>query len=143
MAKKKPYVHKSPVRFTHTDPAGYVFFPRFFEMFQAAVEDWFNEGMEVDYAEMIRQGYGLPTAKTECTFMAPSRLGDLLELSVVLEKVGTSSIAIRFEGRVGEELRLKANSVLVVISLETGRPVPIDDDLRERLNWYLGNQSGE
>ena len=92
---------------------------------------------------MIRQGYGLPTAKTECTFMAPSRLGDLLELSVIPEKVGTSSIAIRFEGRVGDELRLKAHSVLVVISLETGRPVPIDDDLRERLNWYLEDKTDD
>jgi len=137
MATKKPFVHVSPVRFTHTDPAGYVFFPRYFEMFQAAVEDWFNLGMEVDYAEMIRQGLGLPTAKTECTFMAPSRLGDILELSVVPEKVGTSSIGIKFEGRVGDELRLEAHSVLVVISLESGRPVPLSDDLRERVNWYL------
>ncbi len=32
----------APVRFTHTDPAGYDFFPRFFEMFQACVEDWFH-----------------------------------------------------------------------------------------------------
>ncbi len=137
MASKKPFIHKSPVRFTHTDPAGYVFFPRFFEMFQAAVEDWFNEGLEVDYAGMVNNlGLGLPTAKTECTFMQPCKLGELLELSVILEKIGNSSIALRFEGHVGDELRLLAKSVLVVISLETGKAEPISDDLRTRLSWY-------
>ncbi|MCW9034411.1 MAG: acyl-CoA thioesterase [Alphaproteobacteria bacterium] len=137
MATKKPFVHKSPVRFTHTDPAGYVFFPRFFEMFQAAVEDWFNEGLEVDYAGMVNNlGLGLPTAKTECTFMRPCKLGEMLELSVILEKIGTSSISLRFDGHVNGELRLQAKSVLVVISLETGKAEPISDDLRTRLSWF-------
>jgi 4-hydroxybenzoyl-CoA thioesterase len=145
MAVKKPYVFRTQVRFSQTDPAGYVFYPRFFEMFQSAIEDWFSDGLEVKYADMFNHGMGLPTAHMECDFIRPSRLGDMLELSVVPEAVGRTSITVRFIGRVGGEECLRARQVLVFISTKDGRPVPIDDDMRARLGWYLpgGAASGE
>lgn len=138
MAVKKPFVFRTQVRFSQTDPAGYVFYPRFFEMFQSAVEDWFYEGLELSYADRFKSGWALPTAHTECDFLSPCRLGDQLELSIVPEKVGNSSITIRFVGRVNGEECLRARQVLVVINTqEGGRPQRIDDDLRARLQWYL------
>lgn len=132
------YVHRSPVRFTHTDPAGYVFFPRFFEMFQAAVEDWFTLCLGLNYAEQIlRHGVGFPTARTECDFTRPCRLGEVLELRLVLEQVGRSSITLRFDGSVQGEARLSARSVLVAIEMQHGRPQPLGSVLRERLQAYL------
>ena len=132
------YVHRAPVRFTHTDPAGYVFFPRFFEMFQAAVEDWFSDCLGLNYAEQIVQhGVGFPTAHTECDFVRPCRLGETLELRLVLEKVGRSSLTLRFDGSVQGETRLRARSVLVTIEMQHGRPQPLGAELRERLQAYL------
>jgi 4-hydroxybenzoyl-CoA thioesterase len=136
MSQGKPFVHRTQVRFSQTDPAGYVFYPRFFEMFQAAVEDWFYEELEIDYADMFRGGRGLPTAHTECDFINPCRLGDLLELTVLLEKIGKSSITIRFVGRVGETLCLKALSVLVLIDTGDGKPRQIAPDVRGPLEAY-------
>jgi len=134
---KKTHTYTAPVRFTHTDPAGYVFFPRFFEMFQACVEDWFNSGLQVDYAKQILEhGVGLPTAHTECDFAKPCKLGEKIEFSLSVEKVGNSSISIIFIGRVAGEDRLHAKSVLVAISTKDGRPVPISDSLREKLMEY-------
>lgn len=135
----KLYVHRAPVRFTHTDPAGYVFFPRFFEMFQAAVEDWFTYCLGLNYAEQILQhGVGFPTAHTECDFLRPCRLGETLCLRLVLEKLGHSSLTLRFDGSVEDEARLTARSVLVAIEMVQGRPRPIEGLLRERLQAYLG-----
>jgi 4-hydroxybenzoyl-CoA thioesterase len=132
------YVHRAPVRFTHTDPAGYVFFPRFFEMFQAAVEDWFSDCLGLNYAEQIVQhGVGFPTAHTECDFVRPCRLGETLELRLVLEKVGRSSLTLRFDGSVQGETRLRARSVLVAIEMQHGRPQALGAALRERLQAYL------
>ena len=138
MPMDRPYIHRSPVRFTHTDPAGYVFFPRFFEMFQAAVEDWFSHCLGLNYAEQIlRHGVGFPTAHTECDFLRPCRLGEILELHLVLEKLGRSSFTLRFDGQVAGEQRLCARSVLVAIEMQHGRPRPIGPVLRERLQAYL------
>ena len=137
MPGKEPYVHSSRVRFTHTDPAGYVFFPRYFEKFQAAVEDWFNLEMGVDYAGIVlNRGVGLPTAHTECNFMKPCRLGEILDLSLRLTKVGSTSLTVDFFGSVAGEQRLHGQSVLVFINLQDGTPVPIPEDLREKLEDY-------
>jgi 4-hydroxybenzoyl-CoA thioesterase len=141
MSAQPLYTHISRVRFTHTDPGGYVFFPRFFEKFQAAIEDWFNLGLGVDYADLIlKRGLGLPTAHTECTFSKPCLLGEMLHIIVRLEKLGTTSLTVEFIGMVAGEERLRARSVLVLIDLKDGRPVPIPPDIREKLESTEGEK---
>lgn len=132
---------RSPVRFTHTDPAGYVFFPRYFEMLQAVVEEWFNHALQQKYADLVnRQRLGTPTAATQCTFMKPSRLGDELAIAVKVEHIGNSSFRLRFLGSVDGDLRLEAVSSLVMICLDDGRPRPIPADLRARMEAYQARQ---
>lgn len=138
---KSPFTLQTVVRFTHTDPAGYVFFPRYFEMLQAVVEDWFTVALGIRYADFIlKRQLGTPTARTECSFVAPCLLGEHLDLTVYLEHIGSSSIRLRFVGAVQGERRLEAVSTLVVIGLDDGRPRRIDDDLRGRLETYRANQ---
>ena len=40
-----------PIRFSHCDPAGIVYFPHYFDMFNGLVEDWYTEQLGVNYAE--------------------------------------------------------------------------------------------
>jgi 4-hydroxybenzoyl-CoA thioesterase len=132
----KPFTVRLPIRFTHTDPAGIVFFPRFFEMIQAAVEDWFSYGLGVNFAKFVEDGFGTPTAHTECDFLKPCFLGDFLDIAVTLEGIGRTSIALSFVGSVRGEERLRARSVLVLFSLTRRATVPIEGDLRARLERY-------
>ncbi|MCL2713180.1 MAG: acyl-CoA thioesterase [Alphaproteobacteria bacterium] len=127
----------SPVRFTHTDPAAYVFFPRYFEMLQAVIEEWFTQALDQRYADLIiNRRLGTPTAATQCTFMKPSRLGDVVTIAARLEHIGNSSFRIRFFGRCEGEKRLEAVSTLVMISLGDGSPQPIPADLRTKMEAY-------
>ena len=133
----KPFSIKRPIRFTHTDPAGYVFFPRYFEMFQAVVEDWFTKRLDTNFADMVLvKEMGQPTAQIDCQFVKPCRLGEDLEMLVVLEKFGNTSLELRFLGTVDGEVRLRAHSVQVLISTKTGRPTPFSDHLRAQLEAY-------
>ena len=137
-AKSPPFSLRIPIRFSHCDPAGYVFFPRFFEMLQSVCEDWFTEQLGQNFSEMIIQHkIGQPTAYTECQFIKPCLLGENLDLAIILDKFGTSSLHLRFIGTVDGEIRLVARSVQVVISLNNGRPVLIPDGLRQALQTYM------
>lgn len=137
----RPFVLRNTIRFSHTDPASYVFFPRYFEMLQAAVEEWFTQALGVNYADLIlKEKLGLPTARTECEFLKPSRLGENLDLAVYLAKIGRSSMRLTFLGTVEGETRLHAQSVLVVIELADGRPVAIPEALREQMLAYQKRQ---
>lgn len=115
------------VRFKHCDPAGIVFYPRYFEMMNDLVEDWCAEGLGLSFGEMhLRNAMGVPTANIECRFSAPS-FCETLQRSLEVSRLGRSSMTlrIRFSGA-NDETRLQATLVLVWVAKgEGGRPAPI------------------
>jgi 4-hydroxybenzoyl-CoA thioesterase len=125
------------IRFAHCDPAGIVFFPQYFVMTNALVEDWFTEGLGVDYADYIgRRRLGLPIVKLDCEFVAPSRIGETLTLSLSVRAIGRSSIRLSIAGQACGEMRLRCEQVLVATSLDTHRAVALPDDVLVGLQRY-------
>ncbi|HEV3104892.1 MAG TPA: thioesterase family protein [Trinickia sp.] len=122
------------IRFSHCDPAGIVFFPQYLTLTNALVEDWFTEGLGIDYAQMIgTRRVGLPIVKLECDFSRPSRMGETITLALTLEDLGRRSIRIRIVGHGAGEIRFSATQVLVTTSLESGKSIDIPDDIRSAL----------
>jgi len=122
------------VRFADVDPAGIVFYPRYFEMLNGAVEDWFAQDLGLDFKAMhLGRKIGVPTVKLEATFLAPSELGDILTITVTPQEIGRSScaVSILFSGD-GRD-RLRANVVLVCMDLTTQRAIEWPPALRERM----------
>jgi 4-hydroxybenzoyl-CoA thioesterase len=122
------------VRFGHCDPAGIVFYPRYFEMLNALVEDWFTQGLGVDYAQLLGpRRIGMPSVRLTADFKRVSRMGDHLTQRICITKLGRSSLglAISFDGPDGQ--RVAFEQVLVCTSLETHKPEPFPTDLRAAL----------
>ncbi len=125
------FVSRQSVRFAHIDAAGIVFYPRYFEMLNAAVEDYFTDVVGVNFAQMhFERKLGVPTVKLETVFVAPSRLGDALDFAFLVQQVGRSSVDIAVDIRCGAELRLQIRVVLVCMDLATGRAIGWPDDMR-------------
>jgi 4-hydroxybenzoyl-CoA thioesterase len=123
-----------PIRFHHCDPAGIVFYPEYFVLFNELVEDWFNEGLGIDFAAYhTKVRRGVPAVHVECDFIAPSAVGEMLRLRLRVKRIGTSSLTLAIEARAGEEVRVRATLVVVHASLDTLRAVPIPDELRAKL----------
>jgi 4-hydroxybenzoyl-CoA thioesterase len=123
------------VRFGDCDPAGIVFYPRYFEMFNNLVEDWCAQGLGASFQELIGvRGLGLPAVSISTDFVATSKLGDMLRAELSVTKVGSSSItaAIRLRGEDGAE-RVRATLVLVLMDLKQACATPIPDAMRERI----------
>ncbi len=129
------------VRFADCDPAGIVFFPQYLVMLNTQVEQFFDEGLRVAYADFIAQRrLGLPTVRLEVDFSAISRHGEQLTLTLLVQKLGQSSLALqhRVHGADGE-LRLAARQVLVCTSLDTHESQPLPDDVRDALEPFLAD----
>jgi 4-hydroxybenzoyl-CoA thioesterase len=127
------FVSRQTVRFAHVDAAGIVFYPRYFEMLNAAVEDYFAEAVGIDFATMhMARGLGIPTVKLESEFVAPSRLGDALDFELEVIRVGRSSAELTVEICCDGETRLRIRLVIVCIDLANGRPFDWPDDMRPR-----------
>ncbi len=126
------------IRFQHCDPAGIVFYPQYFILFNELVEDWFKHGLGVDFAELLTvRGLGIPLARIECDFLAPSKLGENLTLSLAVKNISNGSLTLAISARsaAGEE-RVRATLIVVLASLATRRPVTIPPDLRARIEPF-------
>ncbi|MBO6797886.1 thioesterase family protein [Maricaulis sp.] len=127
------FTHRHKVGFADVDPAGIVFYPRYFEMINATIEDWFRT-LDYGFDQMIlRDGYGVPTATIQVDFKAPSRLDDLVELELNLVRLGRSSIGLEIRISAEGELRALVQQTLVFIRMEGNKPVRIPDPLRARI----------
>ena len=84
------------------------------------------------YPEVYAAGLGFPTVKLEIEFMAPVRYGDHVDMRLTVEKVGRSSVQMRYEGSVAGRDVFRARNVAVVVDMKTFRPQPLPDWLRER-----------
>ena len=129
-----------PVRFQHTDPAGIVFYPRYFEMINQVVEDWFAGALGVDFRTLHGEHLcGVPTVRIESDFKRPSRLGDTLIFSLGVDALGKSSFTLDLRASCDGEERLRAKVVLAYVRLDDLGPVPIPRELRRTMERFCGN----
>jgi 4-hydroxybenzoyl-CoA thioesterase len=127
-----------PIRFSHCDPAGIVYFPHYFDMFNGLVEDWYTEQLGVNYANLILgDQHGFPYVHIETDFKLPSRMGERLDLTLLLTRVGRSSLSVVIVGHVGGVERLRARLVTAMTSLETHQSVELPQTLREKFETYM------
>ena len=125
------------IRFHHCDPAGIVFYPQYFVLFNELVEDWFNEGLGVDFARYHTEGrHGIPMAHIECDFLVPSKVGEVLRFCLGVKRIGNASLTLEVEAKAGDEVRVRATLVVVQASLETRGSVPFSEEFRARLARY-------
>lgn len=134
-----PYLRRYPIEFNHCDPAGIVFYPRYFEMTNHVCENFFREAVGVSYAAMMKEGAGVPTARIETDFKAPSRLGEVLEVALVVTRLGGSSVTVRIEASCEGQHRLTATLTLVWVKEVDGvlgaRPWP--EAMKAKLAAYV------
>lgn len=121
------------VRFADCDPARIAFYPRYFEMLNGIVEDWF-EAMGWGFAEMhLKRDIGIPTRRLEADFLKPSFLGDVLDLELSVVKVGRTSVDLHTRFLCAGEVRWTVNQTLVLVDMKTLAATPWPEDLRGKL----------
>ncbi len=128
------------IRFSDCDPAGIVFYPQYFVMFNGLVEDWVNDGLGVGYRSLlIDRRIGLPTVRVEADFKAVSRMGDKVKLSLAIERLGGRSLTLNLDcvGAEHNDLRMTMRQVLVITSLDSHQAIDIPTDLRTALTRFV------
>jgi 4-hydroxybenzoyl-CoA thioesterase len=127
------------VRYFHCDPGGIVYFPRFFEMFNAVLEDWFAEALDCPWGTdlMGTRELSIPTLAIRAEFLRACRLGETLDFDLWPTHLGRSSIQLALAGSAAGEKRLRAVWTICIVSREQFRSAPIPDDLRDRMQSLI------
>ena len=139
--RQATFTRERLIRFSDCDPAGIVFYPQYFVMFNGLVEDWVEEGLGVGFRRLVIERHtGLPTVRLEADFHSVSKMGDKVLLSLAVEKLGSRSISLDSRCTAAEsgELRMQMKQVLVCTSLQTHQAIEVPADMREAITSRFG-----
>jgi 4-hydroxybenzoyl-CoA thioesterase len=126
------------VRFGHCDAAGWVFYPRYFEMISDFVEDWFEDGLEASAPGLFHHKQLLtPSVHFTVDFPKPTKYGDRLTFKLWAMRIGTSSCEVRIEASLHGELHMTVRQVLVFIHASNGRAVPMPPEVVSRMRRFM------
>jgi 4-hydroxybenzoyl-CoA thioesterase len=125
------------VRFGHCDAAGWVFYPRYFEMISDFVEDWFEDGLMASAPGLFHHKKLLtPSVHFTVDFAKPTHYGERLTFNLWTLKVGRTSCELRIEASHQGELRMRVRQVLVFISASTARATAVPPELVARMQRF-------
>ncbi len=134
------------VPFADADPAGIVFFGQYAKYHHTVFERWIVERLNLDYAEWFLSGQiAVPLRSMQQEFLSPVQPGQTLSATLVLKKVGQSSITIGSEifGPGPDQSRVlcaRTETVHVFIDPKSGKKMNIPDSLRPLLVSHLAEE---
>jgi 4-hydroxybenzoyl-CoA thioesterase len=135
------------VRFSDTDPAGVMYFPRFLDVFHGVFEDWFDEDLGMPYRWVLEDTrIGFPAVSTDCDYRAPFRFGETMVVTLTLSRLGKRSFTCSYEarGKGEDDVRVSAHIVTVVVDLDSFESHPLPAPLRKALEQRVerGEEQG-
>lgn len=129
------------IRFKHVDYAGIVFYPRFLEMLNDLVEDWFEEALERPFSK-IHETNGIPTVDLKVQFKQAARIGDVLTKSLWVINLGGASVNCGFKfADANGKTCLSGEVTLVNVALNKGsdqlKAEPFSEETRNKISTFL------
>lgn len=109
------------IRFKHIDYAGIVFYPRFLDMLNDLVEDWFEEALGRPFSKM-HETNGIPTVDLKVQFKQAARIGEMLTKNLWVKELKTSSMVCGFEFiNQNDQIVLTGEVTLVNVKIQADR----------------------
>lgn len=133
------YTKEHRIRFSECDPAGIVFYPQYFVMFNNLLEAWVDSMVVDGFNGVIaKHKVGMPTVHLNANFRSISQMGDDVILSLGITKLGSRSIQLHLQC-IGQDgvLRMEVEQVIVTTSLVTHEAIEIPDLLRTPMQNYV------
>ena len=136
----KPFTKQEKIRFKHVDYAGIVFYPRFLEMLNDLVEDWFEEALERPFSKM-HETNGIPTVDLKVQFKKAARLGEILTKKLWVSELKTSSIVCGFQfTNQNDQTVLEGEVTLVNVKIQEDRQSirsePFSEEMKNKVSKY-------
>jgi 4-hydroxybenzoyl-CoA thioesterase len=137
------FTKQEKIKFKHIDYAGIVFYPRFLEMLNDIVEDWFEEALDRPFSKM-HQTNGIPTVDLKVQFKNAARIGETLTKKLWVKELKTSSIVCGFQFINQEDKTvLEGEVTLVNVKIQEDRQgikaEPFNEEMKEKISNYLIN----
>ena len=117
------YTRNARIEWGDCDPAGIVFFPRYFAMFDDSTSDLFAAaGCSKQDLVRVYGLVGIPMVDTRAKFYIPSTHGDVITIETRIEKFSRSSFEVTHRVLKGDALAIEAFETRVLVGRDPADP---------------------
>lgn len=132
--------HQMTVEWGHCDPARIVYFPNYFNYFDASTNALLLRALGLNKYEMLKKYdiVGIPVVDVTARFIMPSVFGDVVTIESTITEIKRSSFRMQHRLLKGEILAVEGHEVRVWVGRDPADPdklkgKPIPDDVIARL----------
>ena len=133
-----PVVYRRRVQWGEGDPAHIVYTPRFLDFVMEALEEWWRGVVGVDWYRLNMDLHmGAPVVHVELDFSASVKPGDLLHLTVLVERLGRASVTFVVDARLEDGSdRFRSRVIVSMVDNRRMQAMPVPPEFRERIERY-------
>lgn len=126
------FVHQLRVRYSECDQQGVVFNGHYLFYYDVALNELWRERIGV-YHEMVSQGVDVVVAEANLRYRSAARFDDLVDIAMPVKHLGTTSLIIQPEFRIGDRLVADGEIRHVFVDPATLLKKAMPDDIRQAL----------
>lgn len=94
--KNKIFSFQYTISLSDSDVSGLIYFPKIFDVSVHVLEAFFaSRGLPL--AECFQEGILMPIIHASASFYLPLRFGDLVQIDLLIDRLGTSSLSLQYE----------------------------------------------
>lgn len=103
---------KLRVRYAESDQMGIAYYSNYFVWFETARTELMRE-CGIPYTDMEKKGLFLPASECHCSYTAPVRYDDLIEIRCLITEVRTRAVRFEYEVVRGEIVAARGYTIHV------------------------------
>ena len=127
------FVHRLRVRYSECDQQGVVFNGHYLFYYDNAITEMWRDRIG-PYQEMVSRGFDIVVAEATLRYRNAARFDELVDISMPVAHLGTTSMIIRPEFRVGDRLVADGEIRHVFVDPSTLAKKAMPDDIRTALS---------
>ena len=126
------FVHQLRVRYSECDQQGVVFNGHYLFYYDVALNELWRDRVGL-YHEMVDRGFDVVVAEATVRYRSAARFDDLLDIAMSVKHLGTTSMIVQPEFRVGERVVADGEIRHVFVDPATLQKKAMPDDIRAAL----------
>jgi 4-hydroxybenzoyl-CoA thioesterase len=118
------YKRRTRIEWGDCDPAGIVFYPRYFAIFDSCTTALFTQALGMSKYQFTRHYVfaGYPMVDTRARFVKPTKFGDDVEIETKVTKFKRSSFNVQHRLTLGGELCVECTDTRVWVQRDPDNP---------------------
>ena len=122
------------VRWIDTDASKRIHYTAIFKYFEILEQEFFRSN-GLTYTILESLGISLPRVNVQCNYQSMIKLDDLLNIGVAIERVGNSSVTLKYQVTQEDGVEAADGSITFVsVNTGTGKSTPLPKPLLDCLN---------